>query len=465
MASTTDIPTLRAHERRVCRVLESRGQVGLGEALSRLGGTVLGGRFRLDVLYAVGGEGVVFLARDLRDPAARLVAKLPLVPFHRPLDLSSNYLRRRREQLREEARNLQASTSRFLPDFLGLHEIPNPLLDRARGGEFAQPEPVLLMEWMPGFDLDVWLARVHRSDVPVTLLRRNLDRVVVVLLQALVDLEDHGFHYADLRPGNLRMMGRPERRIRLLDAGSLVEHGDESGRFPHVAAYLPPGIFRQKQESGDVIVPTAATQAVMAGRTLFEVATGRVPIAGQEVDHALLQDSHVSAPIADVIDGLLTGSFRDVRPALKYLERRAVKRVPIPKDLHAVAVPAPAAADVPAAPVTGPAAAAAPSPGAPARAPARNPSMPAPSPIPLTPHTLVLIQQPPHAHVPTLHEVAPASAAVHAGHVAHAGDARAAAARSPAATTKEPSTDEIVCDDVLPRSTKRPLWRRLLGLR
>jgi serine/threonine protein kinase len=332
---TLNVPRLLPHERRVCRVLESRGQGGLGEALVRLDGTPLGRRHRIDSLYAVGGEGVVYLASDLFDPAKRLVAKIPLVPFHRPLDLSSNFLRRRREQLREEARNLDSTSSRFLPTYHGLYEIRNPLIDAARGGEFGAPEPVLVMEWMPGFDLDLWLARVHRSEVPVQLLRRNLDRVAVVLLHALVELEEQGFYYADLRPGNLRMMGRPERRIRLLDAGSLVERGDESGRFPHVPSYLPPELFRRKHQTGETILPSAAAQAVMAGRTLFEVATGNIPFPGQEIDRAALKDSHVSAPVADVVDGLATGSFGDVRPALRYLERRAVKRVPIPLAPHA----------------------------------------------------------------------------------------------------------------------------------
>lgn len=323
---------LLPHERRVCRALDARNQAGLGEALSQLDGTPFGCHFRLDSLYAVGGEGVVFLCRDERDPSARLVAKIGLVPFHRPVDLSSNFLRRRREQIREEGRNLESSRSVFLPRFHGLFEFENRLLDGARSGEFAAPEPVLVMEWLPGFDLDVWLARVHRSDVPVALLRRNLDRVAVVLLKALVDLEERGFYYTDLRPANLRMMGRPERRIRLLDAGSLVELGDESGRFPHVPSYLPPEVLHHHRETSTPILPTAGIQAVMAGRTLYEVATGSVPYPGREIDRALLKNSHVSEPVADVIDGLATGSFQDVRPAMRYLEKRAVRRVPIPRE-------------------------------------------------------------------------------------------------------------------------------------
>ena len=79
-----------------------------------------------------------------------------------------------------------------------------------------------------------------------------------------------------------------------------------------------------------VIVPNAPIQAVMAGRTLYEVATGRVPMPGVEIDRDALKESNVSAAVADVVDGLATGSFDDVRPALKYLTKRAVRRIVAP---------------------------------------------------------------------------------------------------------------------------------------
>jgi hypothetical protein len=66
----------------------------------------------------------------------------------------------------------------------------------------------------------------------------------------------------------------------------------------------------------------------MAGRTLHEVATGNVPVPGEQVDLELLWDSRVSQPVADTIDGLCSGSFTDVQQALKYLHKRAAKRVP-----------------------------------------------------------------------------------------------------------------------------------------
>jgi len=213
--------------------------------------------------------------------------------------------------LRVESQYLLGNVSPFMPRGVGIFETHNPALDAARGDAFAEPEPVLVMEKLPGFDLDRWLARAHRSSVPRVVLRRTLDRVAVVLLQALTDLRGRGQIFADLRPGNMRMMGRPERRVRMLDAGSLVSVHDKSGRFPHVPAYLPPELFRATQ-AGQLIVPDDAVQAVMAGRTLFETATGSVPHPGQDVDLSLLAGSDVSSPVGDVIARLCTGEYGDM---------------------------------------------------------------------------------------------------------------------------------------------------------
>jgi hypothetical protein len=317
-----------AHERRIARRLEARGLAGLGEALWRLRGVRFGRRFTIDSLFAAGAEGAVFLARgDGEDGPPRYVAKIPLLLYHKPITLDSEGIRRRRAALRTEAGHLTDSASPYMPQSHGLFEFASPLLDAERGGAFAEPETVLAMERLPGFDLDVWLARMHSSDVDVRLLRRTLDAVAVAVLQGLWDLQERGFYYADLRPGNVRLGGR-DRRARLLDAGSMVLRDDCSGRFPHVPAYLPPDLFQRIQAGTDRAFPTASVQAVMAGRTLYEVATGNVPVPGEAVDATSLRESRVSQPVADTIDGLCSGSFPDVRQALRYLHKHATRRVP-----------------------------------------------------------------------------------------------------------------------------------------
>ena len=103
---------------------------------------------------------------------------------------------------------------------------------------------------------------------------------------------------------------------------------ETSGRFPHVPAYLPPDLFQRVLLDEAPLVPSPRVQAVMAGRTLFEAATGTVPLPGQQVDPARLRDCQVSQQVADTIDGLCSGSFTDVLQALKYLSKRATRRVP-----------------------------------------------------------------------------------------------------------------------------------------
>jgi serine/threonine protein kinase len=332
-----------ARVRRVTRRLETRGLPGLGEALARLRGSPIGGGWRIDTLYAVGAEGAVFTTSDDGTTGAPpTVVKIPLLPYHRPADISSAMLRHRRAALREEARYLARSASPYMPRDCGLHEFINPLLESGRGGPFEETDPALVMERLPGLDVDLWLARIHRSGLSRTILRERLDAIAVMLLDALRDLEMRGFFYADLRPGNLRVTGRPLRRLRLLDAGSLVEVGDTSGRYPHVPHYLPPDLFERRYMSGLPIVPSAAAQAVMAGRTLYEIVTGCVPMPGRPLDVSDLRNSCVSPVIADAIDGLGAGSFSSVVSTLKYIARN--------RSRQSVGVPANGIAAAPAVP-------------------------------------------------------------------------------------------------------------------
>jgi hypothetical protein len=133
-------PSPIALERRIARRMDARGDFGLGEALIDLRGVVCGNRYRLDSLYAVGGEGAVFLVNDLKDSTATpSVAKVALFDIHRPFSLEPEQIRKRRYALRVEAQYLQQNVSEFLPEARGIFEFRNPLLDAARGDAFAEP--------------------------------------------------------------------------------------------------------------------------------------------------------------------------------------------------------------------------------------------------------------------------------------------------------------------------------------
>ena len=71
----------QARERRVTRRLEARGLKGLGQALVKLRGTQIDGRWELGTLYATGAEGAVFLCHDAWDATQPVrVAKIALLP-------------------------------------------------------------------------------------------------------------------------------------------------------------------------------------------------------------------------------------------------------------------------------------------------------------------------------------------------------------------------------------------------
>ncbi len=313
--------TLR--ERRLAQRVAARGDEGLVDALLELKGVVFGSRYRCDSLYDIGAEGAVFVVTDRIHPQEiQHVAKVPLMPFHEPFNMTQSRIVERRRIIALEARYLAHSGAPSLPKHVGTYDFQNPLIDSARGGAFAELDPVVVMEKLPGQDLDRWLARAHRSQVPLRVLRPALDRLAVGLLRALVDLLDRGLVYADLRPANLRMLPQPRRHVRLLDAGSLVPVHDGSGRFPHVPSYLPPAVL-DALDRGEPVQPDAAIQAIMCGRTLYEIATGNVPRAGEPIDEGALASARVSVPVAEAVRRLASGQFERVDEALDYLTERA----------------------------------------------------------------------------------------------------------------------------------------------
>jgi serine/threonine protein kinase len=320
-----DEPAL-LRERRLSARMLARGEHGLAETLLALKGVSFSGRYRFDSLWAVGGEGAVYLVHDAEDPSRPLVGKVPLHATHRPFDLTSQVVRERRRLMRLESVLLETNGSPWMPEAVGAFQFRNPALPARRGGVFVEAEPVLVMERLPGIDLDRWLTRAHavagpgsgRGAGPV------LDRIAAEILGAVADLRGRGWHYADLRPGNIRLLRRPERHVRLLDAGSLVAVDDRSGRFPHVPAYLPPKLFTEFC-AGRPTSPDDATVATMAGRTVYEIATGDRVFPGEHVDTGRLETAPVHPAVVETVALLCAGEFADVRAASEFLAARGVR--------------------------------------------------------------------------------------------------------------------------------------------
>ena len=80
-------------------------------------------------------------------------------------------------------------------------------------------------------------------------------------------------------------------------------------------------------DSGARIVPSDRIQAVMAGRTLFEVVTGTTPVPGEDCDLDRVWEGAVSPPVAEAIAMMCRGNFSDMSSALRFLQRNATRRV------------------------------------------------------------------------------------------------------------------------------------------
>ena len=91
-------------------------------------------------------------------------------------------------------------------------------------------------------------------------MRRTLDRVTVVLLQALVDLYDRGFFYADLRPANLRVIDASviPTTVSGNTAGATMMIGHKGAAMVAGVVWLAPPQRQAAQIS--VMLPTATHQ-------------------------------------------------------------------------------------------------------------------------------------------------------------------------------------------------------------
>ena len=111
---------LTRRELSIATRLEARGERGLFDSLVKLRGITLSDSLRIGRIHAVGGEGAIFEVEQDSVDATRLVAKVPLVPWHKPIKLTSKLVRRMRDVVLDEAELLERAGCPFFPRFGGL---------------------------------------------------------------------------------------------------------------------------------------------------------------------------------------------------------------------------------------------------------------------------------------------------------------------------------------------------------
>jgi hypothetical protein len=211
--------------------------------------------YRLVRTLGEGGMGLVFLAEDtqLLRPVAIKVLKPNMVP-------SADAVR----QFVREARAAAALTSD--------HVVPIYEIGEDHG------LPFVVMPFLSGQTLREWLAR--RDPV---LLGWVLD-VGLGIAQGLSAAHEHGLIHRDVKPSNI-WLESPQGRVRLMDFGLTVSLTDGSAQYDRrqiagTCQYMAP-----EQAIGERLTPQ--TDLYSLGVVLYELCTGRLPVEGHTVSHAL----------------------------------------------------------------------------------------------------------------------------------------------------------------------------------
>ncbi len=214
------------------------------------------GKYEVAHLLGEGAMGEVFLARD---PFIGRAVAVKLMKTSNADD---------RERFQQEARTVGALSH---PNIVVLHDFG-----------FLDERPYLVMEFVPGRNLEDWLRDPHTLDEHL--------RIVEGLCRALLYAHERGVLHRDLKPSNVQVM--PDGECKLMDFG-IARTGTGRLTTAHTVlgtpSYIAPEILEEAAYSstGDVY---------SAGVVVYEMLAGINPFAGKTVASTLHNVLHRQPP-------------------------------------------------------------------------------------------------------------------------------------------------------------------------
>lgn len=255
-------------------------------------GTTLG-RYRIVEKIGAGGMGIVYKARDER--LDRDVA-LKVLPPGRLGD--------------------QVSRARFRKEALALSRIAHPNIAVVHDFDTVENTDFLVMELVPGLTLEQQIpGRRFAESEAINVATQILDGLAAAHQQNVV--------HSDIKPSNIRLT--PDEHVKILDFGlaRFVKHSDPLSATMSITqdqgiagtlAYMAP-----EQLRGSPL--DARSDLYSAGCVLYEIATGRHPVAA------------TTAPL--IIDSILNKSpekprllVPEISPGLEYIILKSLERDP-----------------------------------------------------------------------------------------------------------------------------------------
>ena len=317
--------------------LEAQMLSGLYDRLISMKGFCLRKTYTLRWLFDAGGQGILYLAEDVRHDGTQVLIKMPFLHYHRQAYLNLEIIEQARRSILWEAYMLVLFPGTILPEPYDFFEDVNPLYDPAWSAEITNHELYLVMEFIRGYSLEEETYRHHSAQaVNYEVLESLAWNVACEVLNLFQTIWEQGqFLYTDLRPQNIMLAHHDDRRgtagwqrrvtllespekplppckvdtpVRVIDAGSIVKRREDLRMFPYHPAYIP-SAFHQSNAKGEFLLPDPGFVIYTLGKTLFQLLTNREPLPAHDPDFNEPILRNYSPPLLDVLRGMIAGDY------------------------------------------------------------------------------------------------------------------------------------------------------------
>jgi len=315
--------------------LVSRNQAGLFERLKQLNGLVLNSRYLIEELFSVGGQSVLYLARDIESNTI-VVVKIPFLPYQKSAYFSNQEILNGRFRLQTEATILRELNDKLLPKFVELVQWKNPLLSSARGDEIINNEYFLVIEYLHGKNhLDI-AQQIHKKGPKnIFHLEKLVWKTVVDICDFFIFLESKPkrYFYTDLTPSNLFLTKLEEIPVRLLDAGSIITSLPPIHISAFTKAYIPVRYY-EAITRGESIFPTQKFVMYSMGKSFWEILTNNQAYPGEEPDFNCSEMAYFTQRTHDLVADLLTEKFESFQNLKSALDPYRSSSILLPNEIY-----------------------------------------------------------------------------------------------------------------------------------
>lgn len=228
-------------------------------------GQILAGKYRVEHVLGVGGMGVVVAAHHL-ELDERVAVKI---------------------MLPEMAQQPEA-VGRFTREARAAVKIKNEHVARVLDvGSLENGTPFIVMEYLDGCDLSVWL----KNSGPL-----SVEQAVEFLLhasEAVAEAHALGIVHRDLKPANLFVARRPDGQfsVKVLDFGisKVSDPAMTAGAATKTLALMGSPLYMSPEQMESARSADARSDIWALGVILYEVLTGACPFNGETLPELVLQ--------------------------------------------------------------------------------------------------------------------------------------------------------------------------------